>query len=156
MNRLVVGQSITLRRVVSILGVPDALVPLDLPVSQINLAPGYCLHHWLCVIHLMQREEIPSDFLQWDWGGFVVFPLLQRNNCTLGFHRCSKCTATGSIWRGVLHHCYKSRGRVIHICFNLMNDNLMVFVRCINFLSWKYCCQVLNKLTTVSCMTPVI
>ena len=38
--RLVVGQSLRLRRVVPILGVPDALVPLDLPVSQINLLPG--------------------------------------------------------------------------------------------------------------------
>lgn len=24
-----------------ILGVPDALVPLDLPISQVNLFPGY-------------------------------------------------------------------------------------------------------------------
>lgn len=39
-----VGQSLNMRRVVPILGVPDALVPLDLPVSQINLLPGYCLH----------------------------------------------------------------------------------------------------------------
>ena len=39
-GRLVVGQSLTLRRVVPILGVPDALVPLDLPVSQMNLLPG--------------------------------------------------------------------------------------------------------------------
>ncbi|RVX15106.1 hypothetical protein CK203_007887 [Vitis vinifera] len=40
-DRLVVGESLKLRRVVSILGVPDALVPLDLPVSQISLLPGY-------------------------------------------------------------------------------------------------------------------
>lgn len=38
--RLVVGQSLRLRRVVPMLGVPDALVPLDLPVGQINLLPG--------------------------------------------------------------------------------------------------------------------
>lgn len=38
--RLVVGQSLRLRRVVPILGVPDALVPLDLPVSQLSLLPG--------------------------------------------------------------------------------------------------------------------
>jgi len=44
-GRLIVGQSLTLRRVVPILGVPDALVPLDLPVNQINLFPGYCLHN---------------------------------------------------------------------------------------------------------------
>ncbi|CAA6667433.1 unnamed protein product [Spirodela intermedia] len=39
-DRLLVGQSLSLRRVVPILGVPDALVPLDLPVSQINLFHG--------------------------------------------------------------------------------------------------------------------
>ncbi|KAK4351997.1 hypothetical protein RND71_027515 [Anisodus tanguticus] len=38
--RLVVGQSLTLRRVVPVLGVPDALVPLDMPVCQLNLFPG--------------------------------------------------------------------------------------------------------------------
>lgn len=43
--RLNVGQSLTLRRVVPILGVPDALVPVDLPVSQISLYPGY-LSDW--------------------------------------------------------------------------------------------------------------
>jgi hypothetical protein len=50
-NRLVVDQSITLRRVVPILGVPDALVPIDPSSPQINLLPGYCLcaldsHDW--------------------------------------------------------------------------------------------------------------
>lgn len=38
--RLVVGQSLTLKRVVPVLGVPEALVPLDMPVSQLNLFPG--------------------------------------------------------------------------------------------------------------------
>ena len=50
--RLVVGQSLTLRRVVPVLGVPDALVPLE-PVSQINLLPGYfvfTLMIWLCIV----------------------------------------------------------------------------------------------------------
>lgn len=42
--RLVAGQSLTLRRVVPVLGVPDALVPLE-PVSQINLLPGYFVLH---------------------------------------------------------------------------------------------------------------
>jgi hypothetical protein len=40
-GRLIAGKSLLLRRVVPILGVPDALVPLDLPVGQINLFPGY-------------------------------------------------------------------------------------------------------------------
>lgn len=44
-GRLVVGQSLMLRRVVPILGVPDALVPLDLPVCQISLLPGYCPYY---------------------------------------------------------------------------------------------------------------
>jgi hypothetical protein len=39
-GRLVAGKSVTLRRVVSILGIPDALIPLDVPCSQINLLPG--------------------------------------------------------------------------------------------------------------------
>ncbi len=30
----------TLRRVVPMLGVPDALVPLEIPISQIGLLPG--------------------------------------------------------------------------------------------------------------------
>ncbi|XP_010905074.1 uncharacterized protein [Elaeis guineensis] len=48
-DRLVAGQSVTLRRVVPILGVPDALVPLDLPVCQINLLPGETTSIWLSV-----------------------------------------------------------------------------------------------------------
>ncbi|PON40468.1 hypothetical protein PanWU01x14_297100 [Parasponia andersonii] len=48
-DRLVVGQSLTLRRVVPILGIPDALVPLDLPVSQINLLPGETTAVWVSI-----------------------------------------------------------------------------------------------------------
>ncbi|KAK1268003.1 hypothetical protein QJS04_geneDACA006225 [Acorus gramineus] len=48
-DRLVVGQSITLRRVVPILGVPDALVPLDLPLTQISLLPGETTSIWVSV-----------------------------------------------------------------------------------------------------------
>lgn len=39
-DRLVVGESLKVRRVVPILGVPDALVPLEVPVSQLTLFPG--------------------------------------------------------------------------------------------------------------------
>ncbi|KAH6796263.1 hypothetical protein C2S51_037249 [Perilla frutescens var. frutescens] len=39
-DRLIVGESLKVRRVVPILGVPDALVPLDVPVSQLSLFPG--------------------------------------------------------------------------------------------------------------------
>ncbi|KAB5527863.1 hypothetical protein DKX38_021710 [Salix brachista] len=61
-DRLVVGQSITLRRVVSILGVPDALVPLDLPVSQINLAPGETTALWFSI-------DVPSAQPQGQYEG---------------------------------------------------------------------------------------
>ncbi|KAK6131194.1 hypothetical protein DH2020_035065 [Rehmannia glutinosa] len=39
-DRLVVGESLKVRRVVPILGVPDALVPLEVPLSQLTLFPG--------------------------------------------------------------------------------------------------------------------
>lgn len=48
-DRLVVGQSLMLRRVVPILGVPDALVPLDLPVCQISLLPGETTAVWVSI-----------------------------------------------------------------------------------------------------------
>ncbi|MQL82758.1 hypothetical protein Taro_015249, partial [Colocasia esculenta] len=48
-DRLLVGQALSMRRVVPILGVPDALVPLDLPVSQINLFPGETTAIWVSV-----------------------------------------------------------------------------------------------------------
>ncbi|KAG9440935.1 hypothetical protein H6P81_021100 [Aristolochia fimbriata] len=48
-DRLVVGESVTLRRVVPILGVPDALVPLKHPVTQINLLPGETTALWVSI-----------------------------------------------------------------------------------------------------------
>ncbi|KAE8690360.1 hypothetical protein F3Y22_tig00110895pilonHSYRG00149 [Hibiscus syriacus] len=48
-DRLIVGESVKLRRVVPILGVPDALVPLDLPINQISLQPGETSAVWLSV-----------------------------------------------------------------------------------------------------------
>ncbi|XP_010244312.1 PREDICTED: uncharacterized protein LOC104588174 isoform X3 [Nelumbo nucifera] len=48
-DRLVVGNSVTLRRVVPILGVPDALVPLDLPTSQVNILPGETAAVWVSI-----------------------------------------------------------------------------------------------------------
>ncbi|GMP45043.1 hypothetical protein CsSME_00013721 [Camellia sinensis var. sinensis] len=48
-DRLVVGQSLTLRRVVPILGVPDALVPLDMPVSHLSLYPGETTSIWVSI-----------------------------------------------------------------------------------------------------------
>lgn len=48
-DRLVVGQSLKIRRVVPILGVPDALVPLDLPSCRINLFPGETTALWVSI-----------------------------------------------------------------------------------------------------------
>ncbi|XP_019153114.1 PREDICTED: uncharacterized protein LOC109149659 [Ipomoea nil] len=48
-DRLVVGQSLTLKRVVPVLGVPEALVPLDMPVSQLNLFPGETTSIWVSI-----------------------------------------------------------------------------------------------------------
>ncbi|XP_072971654.1 uncharacterized protein [Typha angustifolia] len=59
-DRLVVGQSVTLRRVVPILGVPDALVPLDLAVPQINLLPGETTSIWLSVY--VPCEQPPGQY----------------------------------------------------------------------------------------------
>ncbi|KAK8623348.1 hypothetical protein V6N13_118234 [Hibiscus sabdariffa] len=46
---LIVGESLKLRRMVPILGVPDALVPLDLPISQTSLQPGETSAGWLSI-----------------------------------------------------------------------------------------------------------
>ncbi|KAG2637963.1 hypothetical protein PVAP13_2NG558400 [Panicum virgatum] len=46
-DRLVVDQSITLRRMVPILGVPDALVPIDPLSPQISLHPGETAAVWV-------------------------------------------------------------------------------------------------------------
>ncbi|KAH9625436.1 hypothetical protein KSS87_023303 [Heliosperma pusillum] len=53
-DRLVVGQSLKIRRVTPVLGVPDALVPLDLPVSRISLYPGETTSLWFSI-------DVPSD-----------------------------------------------------------------------------------------------
>ncbi|XP_042507977.1 uncharacterized protein LOC122084045 isoform X2 [Macadamia integrifolia] len=59
-ERLVVGQSVTLRRLVPILGVPDALVPLDLPVSQITLFPGETTAIWVSID--VPAEQSPGQY----------------------------------------------------------------------------------------------
>lgn len=70
-HRLVVGQSITLRKVVTVLGVPDALVPFDQPVNQISLAPGY----WLLLFFQGIRFDVGSVFCYFVRlrSSFVVF-----------------------------------------------------------------------------------
>lgn len=46
---LEVGKSVTIRRVVPMLGVPDALVPLELPGGRLALHPGETMALWISV-----------------------------------------------------------------------------------------------------------
>nr|XP_008377409.2 uncharacterized protein LOC103440497 [Malus domestica] len=64
-DRLVVGQSINMRRVVPILGVPDALAPLDLPISQINLLPGETTAVWISI-------DVPSAQPPGQYEGEII------------------------------------------------------------------------------------
>ncbi|CAK9142823.1 unnamed protein product [Ilex paraguariensis] len=75
-ERLVVGQSLTLRRVVPVLGIPDALVPLDMPVSQINLLPGETTAIWVSV-------DVPSAQPPGQYEGeFVITATKADAECT--------------------------------------------------------------------------
>ncbi|KAK8923438.1 hypothetical protein KSP39_PZI019694 [Platanthera zijinensis] len=80
-DRLVTGQSLTLRRVVPILGVPDALVPLDLPVCQINLLPGENTAIWFSVTVPpgqppgQYEGQISISVVKRDLGQKIGFPL---------------------------------------------------------------------------------
>ncbi|KAK1395658.1 Alpha-1,6-mannosyl-glycoprotein 2-beta-N-acetylglucosaminyltransferase [Heracleum sosnowskyi] len=64
-DRLLIDKSITLRRVVPVLGVPDALVPLDLPVSQLSLFPGETTAIWLSI-------DVPSAQPPGHYGGELI------------------------------------------------------------------------------------
>ncbi|GKC84730.1 TPR repeat-containing protein, partial [Tanacetum coccineum] len=65
-DRLTIGQALKLRRVVPILGVPDALVPIDMPVSQINLLPGETTAIWISI-------DVPSTQPPGQYDGeFIV------------------------------------------------------------------------------------
>ncbi|KAL6493112.1 hypothetical protein OROGR_032871 [Orobanche gracilis] len=48
-DRLVYGESLMVRRVVPVLGVPDALVPLEVPTSQLTLFPGETVAIWVSI-----------------------------------------------------------------------------------------------------------
>ncbi|KAK4276603.1 hypothetical protein QN277_014733 [Acacia crassicarpa] len=73
-DRLVVGQSLKLRRVVPILGVPDALVPVDLPVSQISLYPGETSVLWLSI-------DVPSAQPPGHYEGEIVITAMKADEC---------------------------------------------------------------------------
>ncbi|MFS7892628.1 hypothetical protein Hanom_Chr00s000686g01655001 [Helianthus anomalus] len=79
-DRLVIGQSVTLRRVVPILGVPDALVPIDMPVSQINLLPGETTAIWVSI-------DVPSTQPPGQYDGeFIVTATKTDAECAAQFH----------------------------------------------------------------------
>ncbi|KAF3780474.1 hypothetical protein EJ110_NYTH39154 [Nymphaea thermarum] len=59
-DRLLAGESLTLRHVVPVLGVPDALVPLDLPVTLINVFPGETSTLWLSID--VAAEQSPGQY----------------------------------------------------------------------------------------------
>ncbi|XP_058785328.1 uncharacterized protein LOC131660173 isoform X3 [Vicia villosa] len=72
-DRLIVGQSLRLRRVVPILGVPDALVPLDLPVGQINLLPGETSALWISV-------DVPSAQPPGQYEGEILITAIKTDS----------------------------------------------------------------------------
>ncbi|XP_028757619.1 uncharacterized protein LOC114716809 [Neltuma alba] len=71
-DRLVVGQSLKLRRVVPILGVPDALVPVDLPVSQMSLYPGETSVLWLSI-------DVPSAQPPGHYEGEIIITAVKAD-----------------------------------------------------------------------------
>ncbi|KAG2663911.1 hypothetical protein I3843_16G056300 [Carya illinoinensis] len=71
-DRLVVGQELTMRRVVLVLGVPDALVPLDLPVSQLSLLPGETTAVWLSI-------NVPSTQAPGQYEGDVIITAIKTD-----------------------------------------------------------------------------
>ncbi|CAL9132028.1 unnamed protein product [Musa acuminata var. zebrina] len=71
-DRLVLGQSLTMRHVVPILGVPDALVPLDLPIAQINLLPGETTSIWISV-------DVPAGQPPGHYEGQILITALKAN-----------------------------------------------------------------------------
>ncbi|XP_047180537.1 uncharacterized protein LOC124847162 isoform X3 [Vigna umbellata] len=71
-DRLIVGQSLRLRRVVPILGVPDALVPVELPVSQINLFPGETTALWISI-------DVPSSQPPGQYEGEILITAIKAD-----------------------------------------------------------------------------
>ncbi|XP_020530317.1 uncharacterized protein LOC18445880 isoform X2 [Amborella trichopoda] len=80
-ERLAVGQSLTLRRVVPILGVPDALVPIDLPVSRITVFPGDTSALWVSI-------DVPVDQPPGQYEGNIFITALKDD--TDGFKGLAK------------------------------------------------------------------
>ncbi|XP_071724552.1 uncharacterized protein [Rutidosis leptorrhynchoides] len=71
-HRLVIGQSIKARRVVPILGVPDALVPIELPVSEICLFPGQTSAIWVSI-------DVPSTQPSGIYEGELIVTAIKKD-----------------------------------------------------------------------------
>lgn len=80
-ERLTVGKSIMLRRVVPILGVPDALVPLDTPIAQISLFPGETTSIWLSI-------DVPSSQPPGQYEGEIIITATKAD-----FESSAECLA---------------------------------------------------------------
>ncbi|CAA0841788.1 Unknown protein [Striga hermonthica] len=65
-DRLLVGESLKVRRVVPILGVPDALVPLEVPNSQLTLFPGETMAIWVSI-------DVPTTQAPGQYEGELIF-----------------------------------------------------------------------------------
>ncbi|CAM6094606.1 unnamed protein product [Calypogeia fissa] len=76
-HKLETGKSITLRRVVPILGVPDALVPVELPTTRIGLLPGETLGLWLSVDVPTSQ---PPGFYEGQISFLAVKHVFDKNN----------------------------------------------------------------------------
>ncbi|KAL0325720.1 UNVERIFIED_CONTAM: hypothetical protein Sradi_5141300 [Sesamum radiatum] len=71
-DRLVVGESVKMRRVVPILGVPDALVPLELPLSQLTLYPGETTVIWVSI-------DVPTTQPPGQYEGEVIITAIRAD-----------------------------------------------------------------------------
>ncbi|XP_010552495.1 PREDICTED: uncharacterized protein LOC104822840 isoform X1 [Tarenaya hassleriana] len=71
-DRLFVGQSLKLRRVVPVLGVPDALVPLELPVSQLSIFPGETSVIWVSI-------DVPNGQPPGQYEGEIIISAMKAD-----------------------------------------------------------------------------
>ncbi|CAN6459155.1 unnamed protein product [Victoria cruziana] len=93
-DRLVTGQSLSLRHVVPVLGVPDALVPLDLPVTLINVFPGETSTIWLSVD--VAADQSPGQYE----GEILITAVKSESDC---FNIGPNNTNLQQIWRDLVH-----------------------------------------------------
>ncbi|KAL6572680.1 hypothetical protein OROMI_013638 [Orobanche minor] len=71
-DRLVYGESLMVRRVVPILGVPDALVPLEVPMSQLTLFPGETVAIWFSI-------DVPATQAPGQYEGALIITAIRAD-----------------------------------------------------------------------------